>query len=129
MWALAGQLCDCIVPNRDKPKSFSGSIPWITLPDFHEDRIEIGASRFGIGLTEDEAAEYRAKVLPRDTVVMSCVGRFGITAVLKGRAVVNQQLHAFLPSIAVQPKYLAYARYVGRESICPKQPQQLQFSI
>ncbi|MEO7044785.1 MAG: restriction endonuclease subunit S, partial [Ferruginibacter sp.] len=28
-----GELCDWIVPGRNKPKSFSGSIPWITTPD------------------------------------------------------------------------------------------------
>jgi type I restriction enzyme S subunit len=110
-WATttAGQLCDCIVPSRDKPKSFSGTTPWLTLPDFEEDEIVISGSRVGLGLSESEVAESKAKVVPQGSVVMSCVGRFGITAVLGEDAVINQQLHAFLPSSMVMPKYMAYA--------------------
>ncbi len=107
--ATTGQLCDCIVPSRDKPKSFSGATPWLTLPDFEEDKILISSSRVGLGLSESEIAGSKAKVVPQGSVVMSCVGRFGITAVLAEDAVINQQLHAFLPNAMVMPKYLAYA--------------------
>ncbi len=107
--ATTGQLCDCIVPSRDKPKSFSGVTPWLTLPDFEEDKILISSSRVGLGLSESEIAGSKAKVVPQGSVVMSCVGRFGITAVLGEDAVINQQLHAFLPNAMVMPKYLAYA--------------------
>jgi type I restriction enzyme, S subunit len=104
-----GELCGCIVPNRDKPRSFSGDIPWLTLPDFDDDEIEIARSRAILGLTAEEVSTFRAKVVPAGSVLMSCVGRFGVTAVLHRPAVINQQLHAFLPSNRVLPKYLAYA--------------------
>ncbi len=108
-WVEVGELCDCIVPNRDKPKSFSGDVPWITLPDFGES-IEIRESKSGLGLTEDEIKQYRAKVIPAGSVVMSCIGRFGITAVATRNIVVNQQLHAFLiPENYLDARYLAYA--------------------
>lgn len=108
-WITTGQLCDCIVPNRDKPKSFSGSIPWLTLPDFNEDQILVSDSRIELGLTPEEVETFKAKVVPKDSVVMSCVGRFGITAVLGRGAVINQQLHAFLPNNNIVPRYLGYA--------------------
>ena len=44
-------VCDCMVPARDKPKSFSGDIPWITI----EDLVVNGftqKSRKDIGLTK-----------------------------------------------------------------------------
>jgi type I restriction enzyme S subunit len=108
-WTTTGELCDCIVPNRDKPKSFTGDIPWITLPDFSES-VEIRESKSGIGLSEEEAKKYRAKVIPKGSVVMSCIGRFGITAVVVRDIVVNQQLHAFLVrEDVVDARYLAYA--------------------
>ena len=110
VWATSGYLCDCIVPNRDKPKSFSGDIPWITLPDFNETEIFIGTSKSDLGLSTDEVDRYRAKVIPKGSVVMSCVGRFGITGVVERDLVVNQQLHAFLtPEGLLNAKYLAYA--------------------
>ena len=108
IWTTTGEICECIVPNRDKPKTFSGDIPWLTLPDFDDSEITIARSKSELGFTASEVALYRAKVIPIDSVVMSCVGRFGISAVLTRKAVINQQLHAFLPSEAVVPKYLAY---------------------
>ena len=104
--APAGFLCDCIVPGRDKPKSFSGSIPWVTLPDITG--IEIWDSLSGLRLSKSEIDEVSARIIPSESVVMSCIGRFGIAAITKQPIVVNQQLHAFLQSDAVVPRYLAY---------------------
>lgn len=115
MSAAVGFLCDCIVPGRDKPKAFTGDIPWVTLPDIVS--LEISTSSIGLGLTESEISEVRARVVPPDSVIMSCIGRFGISAVVKRRIVVNQQLHAFLPSNAVLPRYLAYHVQALREGM------------
>jgi type I restriction enzyme S subunit len=107
-WATTGFLCDCIVPNRDKPKSFSGDIPWVTLPDL-DGRIQVVASSDGIGLTEAEATRYKAKVIPAGSVIMSCIGRFGLSVVLGRDAVINQQLHAFLVPALLSARYIAYS--------------------
>lgn len=101
-----GMLCDCIVPGRDKPKSFTGSIPWITIPDITSDYIDKSSN--DIGLSTSEIAEVNARVIPKDSVVMSCVGRFGIAAVVSQPVVVNQQLHAFLSSELILPEYLMF---------------------
>jgi type I restriction enzyme S subunit len=120
VWTTTGQVCECIVPNRDKPKTFSGDIPWLTLPDFDDSEITIARSRSGSGFTESEVELYRAKAIPIDSVVMSCVGRFGISAVLTRKAVINQQLHAFLPSGGVVPKYLAYVLRTREQEMLQK---------
>jgi len=109
-----GALCDCIVPNRDKPKTFTGSIPWITLPDLASTFV-VHSSRAGLGLTEEEVRLYRARVIPKGSVVMSCVGRFGISAVLGQEAVINQQMHAFLVPNELSAEYLAYCIQTQRE--------------
>ena len=120
VWTTTGQVCECIVPNRDKPKTFSGDIPWLTLPDFDDSEIAIGRSKSGLGFTESEVSLYRAKVIPTESVVMSCVGRFGISAVITRKAVINQQLHAFLPSEGVTPKYLAYVLRTREQEMLEK---------
>lgn len=104
-----GDICDCVVPNRDKPKSFNGNIFWITTPDLNEDSIHINYSLIDKGLTKDEVIEYKDKVIPINSVIMTCVGKFGITALIEKESVINQQLHAFLPNENVFTKYLAYA--------------------
>jgi len=103
-----GDLFNCIVPNRDKPKSFTGHIPWVTLPDFGES-IYVGSASSKLGLTDAEVDESRAKVIPSGSVVMSCIGRFGLAAVLKHDSVINQQLHAFLVPKWLSAEFIAYA--------------------
>ena len=66
-WSTAEYLFDCIVPNRDKPSSFTGDIPWVTLPDFDEG-IAIQASKSGLGLTADEVVKYRDSFGPEREV-------------------------------------------------------------
>ncbi|REE25016.1 type I restriction enzyme S subunit [Winogradskyella pacifica] len=104
--APVGFLCDCIVPGRDKPKSFTGDMPWITTPDLKSDFIYSNNAR--LYLSKAEVLEVRAKVIPEDSVVISIVGRFGVACVIKDACVINQQLHAFLPSEYVLPEYLMY---------------------
>lgn len=110
-----GEICGCIVPNRDKPKSFSGDIPWITTPDLDEEKINIDYSLITKGLTLEEVRLYKAKVIPVNSVIMTCVGKFGITAVVEKESVINQQLHAFLPNNKIVPRYLAYALKTQKE--------------
>lgn len=101
-----GFLCDCIVPGRDKPKNFTGTIPWITTPDLNSDYITSKNAR--LFLSEDEVTEVKAKVIPINSVVISIVGRFGISCVIKSECVINQQLHAYLPSELIIPEYLMF---------------------
>ena len=104
--APIGFICECIVPGRDKPKSFTGEIPWITMPDIKSNLITKSSKE--IGLSEEEIKEVKAKVIPTDSVIMSCVGRFGISAVVKEPLVINQQLHAFLPNEMIDSTFLMY---------------------
>ena len=107
IWSTSGYLFDCIVPNRDKPKSFTGATPWITLPDF-EGPIVIDHAVDRVGLTSAEIQSSRARVVPAGSVIMSCIGRFGLSAVLGKDAVINQQLHAFLVPESLPARYFAY---------------------
>ena len=104
-WTSTGELGDSIVPNRDKPKSFTGDIPWVTIPDLKQGLV-LTRSISGEGLTREEVEKYRARLIPKNAVIMSCVGRFGIASVLERAVVINQQLHAFVLPEGVAPKYL-----------------------
>jgi len=103
-----GDVCKCIVPNRDKPKSFSGDIKWVTTPNLVQGSIKINYNSISLGLSEVEAKEYNARIIPIGSVIMTCVGTFGLSAIVEKQIVINQQLHAFLSSDLVKAKYLAY---------------------
>ena len=97
-WALTriGVICGSIVPNRDKPKSFSGGFPWITLSNFSDKDIKLLRNHTGLGLSQEEVIKFNARIIPSKSVLMSCVGRFGLVAVLEQDVVANQQIHGFV---------------------------------
>lgn len=99
--------CSCMVPGRDKPKSFTGDIPWITI----EDLSVCGTtykSRCDLGLTVDEIKQVNRKVIPVDSVIMSCVGNLGICSIAGREMIINQQLHSFQCGCNLNNVYLMY---------------------
>ncbi|MEW5857431.1 MAG: restriction endonuclease subunit S [Cyanobacteriota bacterium] len=109
-WILTriGIICGSIVPNRDKPKSFSGGFPWVTLSNFDKKGIRLLNNHSGIGLSQEEIIEFNARIIPNGSVVMSCVGRFGLVAVIEKDVVTNQQIHGFVIPNNLSPEYVAY---------------------
>lgn len=103
-----GDICDCIVPGRNKPKFFKGDIPWITTPDLEEGR-SVSESKLGLFVSRDEAKSVGSKIVPVGAVLMSCVGELGIVAFVNREIVINQQLHAFIPTPVVEPFFLLNA--------------------
>ncbi|MEZ9567147.1 restriction endonuclease subunit S [Vibrio artabrorum] len=103
-----GGVVGCIVPNRDKPKSFSGGTSWILTPDLKEQSISLASQNIEQGLSTEEIEKYNARVIPKNSVIMTCVGRLGLSAVNDFECVINQQLHAFLSNEFVHSSYLAF---------------------
>ena len=102
--ATTGQICTSIVPGRDKPKCFNGDIPWLTISDI--DGLKINESKLGLKVTKQELQRVNGKTVPKDTVLMTCVGTFGTVAVAGRELVMNQQLHGFVCGSEVLPLYL-----------------------
>lgn len=108
-WCRLGDISTSIVPNRDKPKSFTGCTPWITQANFIESIFKLNYLPNNLGLSNDEIIKYNARVMPKGSVIMSCVGRFDIVAVADEPVVANQQLHCFVPLCEIEPNYIAYS--------------------
>lgn len=102
------EVCGFIVPGRNKPRIFDGTIPWITTPDLDDGRA-VFESRSQLRITANEAKSVGSKIVPKGSVVMSCVGELGIIALAGCDIVLNQQLHAFLPSATINGRFLAHA--------------------
>ncbi len=86
--------CDCMVPGRDKPKKFTGSIPWITIDDLIINGFT-KKSKKNLGLTQAEITQVNRKTIPSGSVIMSCVGNLGICTISLLPVIINQQLHSF----------------------------------
>jgi type I restriction enzyme, S subunit len=100
-----GDICDFIVPGRNKPRIFEGDIPWITTPDL-EDGRSVSKSRLNLYISKDEAKNVGSKIVPSGSILMSCVGELGIVALTENEIIINQQLHAFIPSSIIDRFFL-----------------------
>ena len=85
---------DCIVPGRDKPKDFTGQTLWITTKDL-EHLSYTSKSKSNKGLSNIEIEQVRARIIPKNSVLMTCVGDLGVVSIAEENMVVNQQLHTF----------------------------------
>jgi type I restriction enzyme, S subunit len=99
--------CDCIVPGRDKPKSFTGNIPWVTTEDLNHLGLT-NTSKKQRGLTKDEIKEVNARIIPIDSIIMTCVGDLGVITINTEEMIINQQLHAFQCKETILPIFLMY---------------------
>lgn len=108
-WGITktGNICTSIVPGRNKPKQFNGDIPWITITDL-ENQFWISESKAGLAVSCEELEKAKGKTVPKGTVIMTCVGNFGIAGIAEKELVINQQLHGFICSEKVIPEYLCH---------------------
>jgi type I restriction enzyme S subunit len=102
-----GEVCPSIVPNRDRPKTFTGNIPWVTLPAFPNNGLYLDHSKVELNLSMSEVNQYSARLIPESSVLMSCVGRFGLTAINLEPVTSNQQVHAFIVLKGLLPEFLS----------------------
>lgn len=109
-----GELCDSIVPGRNKPKIFDGDIPWITTPDITHNEV-IKNSKNGLGISKEIAKTIGSKIVPAESIVMSCVGDLGLVAYTENEIVINQQLHAFIPKGQLYWRFLLYALSIRKK--------------
>lgn len=103
-----GDVCDFIVPGRNKPKDFNGDIPWITTPDINHNST-VFVSKQNLCISREEAKSVGTKIVSKGSVIISCVGDLGLVAIAGNDIVINQQLHAFLPNDKINSNYLLYA--------------------
>jgi len=99
------------VPQRNKPKlnEMGNGISWATMDDMKEQSIE--TTRFSV--SPDEFAAAGSKMLPKNSVIASCVGNFGVASISKIDLIINQQLQAFIP-FDINAEYLKEIIYISR---------------
>jgi len=90
------------VPQRNKPdlNDLTG-IAWATMEDM-KNRYINSTKQF---ISFDASRVAGSKTLKAGSVIASCVGNFGVTAINKVDVIINQQLQAFVPT-GIKSEYL-----------------------
>ena len=98
---------DFIVPMRDRPKRFTGSIPWIRIEDFTGKWVS--RSQSGLCVDDEIIQEMNLKVHPQGSVLCSCSARLGVCAITERPLITNQTFIGIVPDITkIATEYLYY---------------------
>jgi len=95
-----------IVPMRDKPPKWSGSIPWCRIEDF--DGKYLHDSKSGQYVNEDTVDRMNLRVFPVGTVLCSCSARLGVCTITGRELVSNQTFIGLMPGVRVDGEFLYY---------------------
>ena len=116
-WCRLEILCDDIlVPQRDKPQSFGGAIPWCRIEDI-EGRY-LNRSKAGRAVSSDVVASMNLKVNPVGTVLCSNSATIGVPAITTVSCVTNQRFIGFVCGAALNNSYLYYIFLANHDYLC-----------
>lgn len=101
--AAVGELVTGMTPSTKDAGFHGGAIPFVKPGDLDGDQPLVRSSDT---VTEHGAAQGR--ILPANTVLVSCIGNLGKTAILGVPAITNQQINAVVPGQGVDPRYLLH---------------------
>ena len=97
---------DVIVPMRDRPKVFDGSIPWCRIEDIEGQYFNQSLS--GLGVSEEVVKTMNLKIFPKGTVICSCSASLGSYAINTQPLITNQTFIGLVCGKRIYNKFLLY---------------------
>ena len=92
---LSDVMSDFIVPMRDKPKEFGGTIPWTRIEDIEGKYLNDSLS--GQYVNEDTVKKMNLKIIPKGSLIVSSSATFGVVAVITQDLITNQTFIGLVP--------------------------------
>ena len=105
VWGRLRELAEVVTgntPSKKDPQNYGNYVPFVKPPELDDcvvERAEDNLSQKGVKL---------ARVLPPDSVLVSCIGILGKTGINKVSVAFNQQINAAIFHEGVMPKYGFY---------------------
>ncbi|CAL2105660.1 type I restriction enzyme, S subunit [Tenacibaculum sp. 190524A02b] len=107
-------ISEFIVPMRDKPKVFSGSIPWCKIEDISGKYLYGSKSHKYVSNKTIELMNL--KVYPLNTLLFTCSATIGVTAITKVSLCTNQTFIGLVPSNKIDVEFLYYYLFlIGKD--------------
>lgn len=93
-----------IVPMRDKPKEFSGTVPWTRIEDI-QGRF-INGTTSGQYVSEETIKSMNLKIIPKGSLIVSSSATFGVVAIVNNNLITNQTFIGLVPNTKYNIDYL-----------------------
>ncbi|TNF09208.1 MAG: restriction endonuclease subunit S [Gammaproteobacteria bacterium] len=100
-----GQIVCGKTPSKSNPEYFGSKIPFIKIPDMHNEMFVIGSSDY---LSEAGAATQPKKAIPRGSVCVSCIATVGKVVIASQESHTNQQINSIVPNDTWLTPYLYF---------------------
>ena len=95
-------ICGKTPPTAD-PQNYGGTIPFITIPDMHGSVYTTSTARF---LSEKGASTQPGKMLPANSVCVSCIASVGLVCLTAEPSQNNQQINSIICKEQISPFYV-----------------------
>ena len=95
-----GEIATGATPRTDIAAFWGEKYPWITPTDISFDRDIVASSRM---ITQEGLNSIR--MLPANTVLVTCIASIGKNAILKIKGSCNQQINAVIPSVSYSSEF------------------------
>lgn len=90
-------------PSTEEPAYWRGSIPFLTIPDMHNKIYQLKTTR---SITEEGKKSKHGKMLPKDTICVSCIASAGITVITTEECMTNQQINSIICKEGISHFYI-----------------------
>ena len=100
---LAQEIVCGKTPSTKIAEYYGSDIPFITIPDMHGNTYALMTERYLSTLGADSQAK---KMLPKNSVCISCIGTAGLVALVASESQTNQQINSIIPKDGYSPFYI-----------------------
>ena len=90
-------------PSTKKKEYYGGNTPFITIPDMHGCVYNVSTERY---LSAAGVASQPKKMLPHNTVCISCIGTAGLVTLVSEKSQSNQQINSIVPKEGISAYYI-----------------------
>jgi len=92
-------------PSKKVSKYFVGDIPFIKIPDMHQNTFILKTED---SLTKEGADSQRTKYIPAESICVSCIATVGLVGITTSLSQTNQQINTIVPSYKCDKYYLYF---------------------
>lgn len=100
---LAKEIICGKTPSTKVSEYYGNDIPFITIPDMHGSTYAVTTERY---LSSYGAESQRKKMLPRNSICVSCIGTAGLVTLTSQESQTNQQINSIVPKEGYSPYYI-----------------------
>jgi len=101
-------------PKRSKPEYWGGDIPWMTIEDINNNFYISKTRQF---ISKKGLEKSNAKLIPPNSVILSCTASVGNVAINSIPLTTNQQFNSFVCNTEIIPEFLAYILILKKRAI------------